>query len=174
MPRRRQSPCSWGGILAGPGTTSSGLNRPTLPPVFRLQLLFSGVSDPAGKTSPITALFCSKLASLLPSADTTLSQAIADQTVPFPTPAPAPGLLSRAGHCLPQAFAVPLSLHCQQQGGLLAWLSPSSSRSFLFWNVLRATIPAATLSPTPYSTLAGCVMSIRVWNLAVTQHVERQ
>lgn len=62
----------------GPGAIASRLNHPPLPPVFCLLLLSSGVSDPADKTSPITALFCSKLASLPPSVDTTLSQAIAD------------------------------------------------------------------------------------------------
>lgn len=117
---------------------------PHPPPVFCL-LLFSRVSGPADQTSLLTAFFYSKLASLLPSVDTPLSQAIADPVVSFPTPSPTAGLLTE--HACPRAFAVTFVSSFPQQGQLLAWLSPSSSRSFLFWDVLRAA--SLPLSPPP-------------------------
>ena len=93
---------------------------------------------------------------------------------PSPLHPPLQGSSAELGTCLPQGLRSYFNSSLPQQGGLLAWLSPSSSRSFLFWDVLRATFPAATLSPAPYSRLAWCVMSMRVWNLAVTQHAERE
>ena len=128
----------------GPRHRALSPEPPTRPPVFCRPLSSRG-SGPADQTSLLTALFCSKFASLLPSVDTPLSQAIADQAVSFPTPSPTTGLLSRAH--LPQGLCSSFVSSFPQQGGLLAWLSPSSSRSFLFWDVLRAA--SLPLPPPP-------------------------
>ena len=142
---------------------------PHPPPVFCL-LLFSRVSGPADQTSLLTAFFCSKLASLLPSVDTPLSQAIADPVVSFPTPSPTAGLLTE--HACPRAFAVTLSLHSHSKDS--SWPGsppppPGLSSSGMFSGPLPCHCPRH-----PHSTFACCVMLMRVWFLAVTQHVERE
>ena len=153
----------------GPRHRALSPEPPTRPPVFCLPLSSRG-SGPADQTSLLTALFCSKFASLLPSVDTPLSQAIADQAVSFPTPSPLQG--SSAEHACPRASAVPLSLHSHSKEG--SWPGsppppPGLSSSGMFSGPLPCHCPRH-----PHSTFACCVMLMRVWFLAVTQHVDRE